>query len=398
LHSSILFADDRPDTFRIWDNYSAFGGGHYQFLYARNESEIYSMLLAQQVDFFICRLPLSNDNTNAFFESLVHTNPDLIRIALLKKHDREMLLRFLPYFHHFFDEAVEPDTLKHYLDRTNKIRHILGFETIIKICTWINALPSLPEAFYQVMDEISHPDPSIARISNLIEHDSSITAHITQTINSPAIGLPHRVSSMEQAVTLLGLEMTRAIVIHAGVNSYLHLPAFILATAESINHNSFGIGHLAYGITLLETGSPAMAQQAKIAGILNNIGYLLLLNNPRTQSEIQTILTANRMTLLEAEELLTGITHAEMGAYYLGLRGFDDALLEAVAHYYRPETRPTEGFTILTALHAAHALAPSPLRSIIPCKKTELCLPYLEKLGLQGKISAWQSLAREIFS
>ncbi len=396
LNVSILIVDDKPDMHRALQSLLATENNYHQVFYASSEQAVHDILNLENIDLLICHLSLFNEGGRPFLQDLNQNHPNLIRIALIKENDRETVLKSLPYVHHFINEPIDTYSLKQYIDRICIIRDILGCDTIRRLCTRINALPSLPGIFYQVIDELALPDPSIAKISKLIEHDSSISARIIQIVNSPALGLRQRVSNIEQSIALLGLDMTRTIIMYAGINNYLHLPAHILATAEAINNNSFTIGNLALKITLAETGNYTLAQQAKMAGILNNIGYMLLLNSPQTQTDLRNILTADKMTLLEAEQLLTGITHAELGAYFLGIRGFHGQLLEAVAYYYRPQLRPITEFSILTALHIAHALAPSPLRSIIPCKKSELHLPYLDSLGLMNRIPTWESIAEDI--
>ncbi len=392
MNISILIREN-PDIHQALKNCLIREYVDYQVLYAANETAALNILQQEKVDFLICPLGLFTGSGGASLQE----HPDLIRIALIKEDERESIVQSLPYVHHFINEPVEVNTLKQYIDRIVFIRNLLGSDTICKLCTRIKGLPSLPGIVYQVIDELTLADPSITKISRLIEHDSAITSRIIQIVNSPALGLGNRINNIEQAIALLGLDMTKAIVIYAGINNYLHSPAHILATAESINNNSFTIGNLAMRITLAETGNYTLAQQAKMAGILNNIGYMLLLNNPQTQTELRNILVADKMTLLEAEQLLTGITHAELGAYFLGIRGFHQQILEAVAYYYRPQSRPTKEFSILTALHVAHGLAPSPLRSVIPCKKSELHLPYLDQLGLLNRIETWELIAEDVF-
>ncbi len=398
LNVSILIVDDQPEMHQALQSLLATDNTNHQVLHAASEKTVQEILNLENIDVLICHLSMLNEGGQPFFKELNKNHPNLIRIVLIKENDAETVLQSLPYVHHFINEPIDTITLKQYIDRICIIRDILGCDTISRLCTRINGLPSLPGIFYQVIDELAMSDPSIAKISNLIEHDSSISSRIIQIVNSPALGLRQRVSNIEQAISLLGLDMTKTIVMYAGINNYLHLPAHILATAESINNNSFIIGNLALRITLAETRNYTLAQQAKMAGILNNIGYMLLLNNPQTQTDLRNILTADKMTLLDAEQLLTGITHAELGAYFLGIRGFAPQLLEAVAYYYRPQMRPSKEFTILTALHIAHSLSPSPIRSIIPCKKSELHLPYLDKLGLINRIETWESIAEDVFA
>ena len=59
----------------------------------------------------------------------------------------------------------------------------------------------------------------------------------------------------------------------------------------------------------------------------------------------------------EAERAVLGASHAEIGAYLLGLWGFPNAVVEAVAHHHAPLRVKQAQFDVLSALCVAHALS-----------------------------------------
>jgi HD-like signal output (HDOD) protein len=59
----------------------------------------------------------------------------------------------------------------------------------------------------------------------------------------------------------------------------------------------------------------------------------------------------------EAEEELLGISHAEIGAYLLGLWGIPNLAVEAIAHHHRPTRIPHTGFDSSAAVYVADLLA-----------------------------------------
>ena len=60
---------------------------------------------------------------------------------------------------------------------------------------------------------------------------------------------------------------------------------------------------------------------------------------------------------MEAEEQIIGTSHAEIGAYLLGLWGIDSLIVEAVAHHHRPDRIPHVSFDASIALYVADHLA-----------------------------------------
>jgi hypothetical protein len=83
-----------------------------------------------------------------------------------------------------------------------------------------------------------------------------------------------------------------------------------------------------------------------------------------------------------------GTSHAEVGAYLLGLWGLPDGLVEAVAWHHNPGGCPGGGFTALTAVHAADVL-------LLEAHGAVPDWPYLARIGLSDRFAAWRILAYE---
>jgi hypothetical protein len=100
--------------------------------------------------------------------------------------------------------------------------------------------------------------------------------------------------------------------------------------------------------------------------------------------------------LWEAEQARFGASHAEAGAYLLGLWGLPESVVEAVAFHHRPGFGPAGdgGFGPLTAVHAADCLEheADPARAIGPL--ASIAPGYLEALGLADRLPAWREACR----
>jgi hypothetical protein len=66
----------------------------------------------------------------------------------------------------------------------------------------------------------------------------------------------------------------------------------------------------------------------------------------------------NQMQLHEAETQIFGVSHAEVGAYLLGIWGLPYPVIEAVAHHHAPQRVPPSHFDVLAALAVSHSLTP----------------------------------------
>ncbi|RMF88003.1 MAG: HDOD domain-containing protein, partial [Nitrospirae bacterium] len=147
---------------------------------------------------------------------------------------------------------------------------------------------------------------------------------------------------------------------------------------------------------LEETGDKRLGEEALLAGLLHDVGKLILqVNLPEAYGEARRRAAAGE-GLLEVEGELFGTTHAEVGAYLLGLWGLPDAIVEAVAFHHRPGECPSDRVTPLALVHAANCLeAATPAESPARCAG-EVDTAYLEAAGLGERLEAWTAIAAEV--
>ena len=137
-------------------------------------------------------------------------------------------------------------------------------------------------------------------------------------------------------------------------------------------------------------------EMAKMAGLLHDIGYLILATEMSNRLE-QALRQAAQEQIppYQAEYQLLGVSHAEIGAYLLGLWGLPYPIIEAVANHHQPQRVPQRGFDVLAAVYLANLLVH---------ETTALNLPggqspdpaYLESLGVTlEQLAEWRELALE---
>ncbi len=96
-----------------------------------------------------------------------------------------------------------------------------------------------------------------------------------------------------------------------------------------------------------------------LAGLLHDIGYWVLANECKDAlADSLALALAERIPLHEAETRVIGASHAQIGAYLLGIWGLPYPVIEAVAYHHSPQSVPQAEFDALAALAVAHALVP----------------------------------------
>jgi putative nucleotidyltransferase with HDIG domain len=109
--------------------------------------------------------------------------------------------------------------------------------------------------------------------------------------------------------------------------------------------------------TLALTNRTPLADDAMLAGLVHDIGYWILAQEcPDDLAEALDLAREKQISMDEAERQVIGSSHAEIGAYLLGLWGMPYAVIEAVAFHHAPQRVTQTRFDILAALAVAHTL------------------------------------------
>ena len=106
-----------------------------------------------------------------------------------------------------------------------------------------------------------------------------------------------------------------------------------------------------------------------------------------------------QIPLCDAERDVIGATHAEVGAYLLGLWGLPDSLVEAVALHHCPARGATDGFTALTAVHVANVLEHEiHNEGTLSSTASPLDLDYLGRIDLADRLPEWRECAQQLLN
>lgn len=270
-------------------------------------------------------------------------------------------------------------------------------ESLKKLLPRMQKLPTMPDLYTQVMAKLTSPNSSLDDVGKLISRDPALTARMLQMVNSPAMGLASPVAGAVEAVLHLGVERVRAMILIANASLQFDADQCKGFSQASLWQHSIATATLAHAITLEETHDAALAGQAFSAGILHDVGKLLFAAN-LTEEYGRTISTATQqqLTAWEAERLAFGASHAELGACLLGTWGLPLGVLRAIAWHHTPGQSDDGAFSILTAVHAANALAHGGQdKSADTADSLRVDRNYLKRLGLTERWTRWRTIAEQ---
>jgi putative nucleotidyltransferase with HDIG domain len=309
--------------------------------------------------------------------------PETVRFVLSGHSDRELILQATGFAHRYLAKPCDPEALRDHLHNSLGLRELLNSEQLHARISSISTLPAVPHIYRQLVEELQSEMPSVQRIASLISGDIGITAKMLHMVNSAFFGLPTRVTNVLQAVNLLGLDTVQGLVLAAGLMGEFEQQPGKAAIVERIYKHSLLVGTLAQKTVKLLQLDKRTAEDALMAGLLHDIGKLVLLVHlSAEQQSIEQIASVQGLSFLEAEIAVLGVTHATIGAHLLSLWGLPDSIVEAVAYHHTPSDLSNPRLSVLTAVYLASQLADAPDGSELSNPEAHFDMEYLRTLGI----------------
>jgi putative nucleotidyltransferase with HDIG domain len=279
--------------------------------------------------------------------------PQTVRIVLSGYSEPEQTVRLVPVAHQYLSKPCEAVQLETAISRCLALHELLQRPALRELVGRLGALPPAPRTYARLQGAMASETSSMSDIARIVEADTIVSAKLLQTVNSGFFRLPRRVTSVEQGVSYLGLQTVRNLVVSAEVFS-----KWPLWETRSISFETLQIhaSHVAAAVGVLVPPSP-VANDAHMAALLHDIGYWVL--HQHSGQELAEALKIAREELIpldKAERRVFGASHAEVGAYLLGIWGFSATVVEAVARHHSPEDVGQNSFDALAALCIAGAL------------------------------------------
>lgn len=257
-------------------------------------------------------------------------------------------------------------------------------KTLNEMIKNVRDLPSMPTIVLDLLHCIDQDEAGSKTLGEKISLDQALTAKTLRIANSSFYGMPRKVSTIQQAIAILGFDSVRTLVASVALTG-----AFPAGRLGRVNLEKFWQQSIATAICakLLAKHMRADAGQAFVAGLLHDIGRLILvLNDPDCYGKVLDYQDAKKCHIRLAEHAILGFEHTEAGR-------------ELAEHWKLP-------LMIQTAIGAHHEPSPKrgdPLGAVIQAADKMTCTlvandeePDLES---QNPNDAWKSagISEKIF-
>ena len=242
--------------------------------------------------------------------------------------------------------------------RNGRLREWSADPAMQRLLPQIRKLPATSVLYARVSEELSSPNGSLNVVARHICQDPVMSAKMLQIANSALFATSREITDMLEAVMVLGSERIKSLILLGGVFSQYSDAQGSAASIHSLLAHSIQVGGFARAIALNETKSSRTAEAAFTAGVLHDIGKLILAGNlPEKFARARALAAERKLSAHNAEMEIFGVSHARFGACLLAAWGLPLPILEAVAWHHEPAKSSDTGFSLLAAVHAANVFA-----------------------------------------
>lgn len=194
------------------------------------------------------------------------------------------------------------------------------------------ALPSIPKVVALLLSELGRKDPDLRKLSQLISTDPALTTRLLTLANSSMFQLARKVSSIPEALAVLGVDHLRTLATAAAIGgSFRAVPGMDMQQFWRYSVNTAKLSRSLAGMVRQNQAT------AFTAGLIHAVGELVMhLGMPDAMAPLNRITPVLDLRRAKTETRMFGYCYAEVGAGFARKWQFPDLIVDALQHQIEP--------------------------------------------------------------
>jgi putative nucleotidyltransferase with HDIG domain len=377
----ILFVDDEPSVLQAMQRSMHDMRNEWTMRFASSGEAALAELSNSPADVIVSDMRMPGMDGWKLLGEVKKSCPQMVRLILSGHADPCSIMRTVGIAHQYLAKPCESGALKAAILQTYSLRQLLSDDRLALLVGRVDMLPSAPKAFQEILTCLQAPTASLADAARIVGRNLAMTANVIKLVNSAFFGSRQPITTASRAVTYLGLDTLGALVLgHSAFKSGV-TTGIAGYSLERLWQHSLDTAVAARTIALFEKQSAAMAENAFLAGMLHDVGKVVF----ATRAAASDVPAAS----IDEATVQMDAHHAEVGAYLLGLWGFPNAIVEAVAFHHSPSLASGEGLSLPRLIHIADRLVHQREAGGAGPVGSGLEPGLLEKLGLAARCPEW---------
>jgi len=356
-----------------------------------SEAEVLEQFEKSAFDAFLVDFNLGSPDASELLNQVLEAKPETIRFLLAYEADLALVAAKVFGSAHILPKPVETSSLKRRLEEG--VKDSEPRQSIVETAGEGGDAPAIPSVYSEVLRAIESLGITDAQVGQIIAQDAALTSELLRLTDSSYLGLPGDIHDPIEAVQSLGFETVKALVMalqFLAEHSRLK-PGYM--SVDQLWQHSVKVGQIARDLTLFETKDRTLASQALVAGLLHDLGKVVLATNfADLYGRVHSLARKQPVTLWDIEKEMFGANHGEIGACLVGMWNMPGPVVEAAALHHEPPLGEHERLTPLAAVHIANVLE----HQLSPDKEDVMVAPiintaFLDELGLLQRLPVWRA-------
>lgn len=354
---SILFVDDDANVLSSLERVFFDMTDDWDLHFYNNASSALELMKENPIDLVISDMKMPDMSGAEFLNTIKQNYPMTIRFILSGYTDKNMILDTVGPADQFFSKPCDPKLLKRSIVSALNSGNIIQGPKQRAITSQLQSLPTLPKLFIELQEILQDPNSSFKEIASLVSRDIVVTAKIFQLVNSAFFGLRNEVSDITRAISYLGLETLKAIILSTKVFNTFSQETIDEFKIDKIYSHSVHVSLLARGMVIQAGGKKKMEDLCSMAGILHDIGKLIYIQNyPELWKESILLSKETGKEQVVFEKQLLDVTHADLGAYLLSTWGMNESIIDMISLHHSPSALDRK-LDVVSILYIANKLS-----------------------------------------
>ncbi len=370
---SILIVDD--DKRILYTMKKALENTDYKLFFADSGDNAFTILKKEKIDLAIVDLRMPIISGYEILETIKKNYPSVLRLALIGYVDEKKIMEALSnniassYIIKPWNNFELLNIINYYVSLYSELKK----RGILERINSISSLPTIPKLYFKITKAVEE-NADMEDISNLIEMDHSISARVIQIVNSAYFNI--KTASIRKALVYLGVTNIKSIIMSQAVFSSIkeELANPLWEHAEMTNK----IMLLIYNNFL----NKKLDEDLRSVGLFHDIGKVVLINDfcNGFQELCTMYINSEDFLIQEMEKEKFGISHEEIGYYFMKLWGVGEEIPEAALYHHDPFNPKIKDKELIMVIHLANHYSKIVLGAKV--HEEELDVRVFEALGI----------------
>jgi putative nucleotidyltransferase with HDIG domain len=229
----------------------------------------------------------------------------------------------------------------------------LTFDALKERAESIRELSTLPGVILRILEVMNNPMADARDVEKEIIDDPVITAKVLKVANSPFYGIDRNISSVSQAVVLMGFAEVQNIALSVSIFGRFLLPT------KAFDGRQFWEHCFATAVTAeaLQRRVNAQTNDGFVAGLLHDVGRMVLDQYFYDEfEEIMAIADIQKISLLDAERKVLGVSHCDIGYWVAEKWNLPTMLTDSILFHHTPFSC-RESYVLTSIIHVADIIS-----------------------------------------